>query len=152
MAKWYADVRSNAQESDILPGDNALLRRQTQGKLDAPFLPEPYRVNSRTGSQVTQVTMEAPGGQQYTRNTSQVKRHYDEAQPDQKDRGQGCQDLSSENQGKGSFLTELAQAQCDLEVSGSQHGARNHGLSGTRASHQQDRGGITRCQRGLQTS
>ncbi len=117
MAKWYADLRRNAQESDIQPRYNVLLRRQTQGKLDTAFLPKPYQVTSRTGSQVT---VEARAGQHYTRNTSQVKRYYDETQPDEEDQGQGlCREPGTENQGKETVLTELAQAQCDPEVSGS---------------------------------
>ena len=68
----FADARRNARENDIAPGDTVLLRRENPGKLETPFLPEPHQVIDKAGSKVT---VQAPGGATYSRNSTWVKRY-----------------------------------------------------------------------------
>ena len=51
-AKRYADKKRNAQESDLAPGDQVLVRQQRKTKLLIPFAPEPYDVVTKTGNSV----------------------------------------------------------------------------------------------------
>ena len=69
--KSYADKAANAKPSDIAVGDQVLVRQERKDKFSTPFNPTPHRVVSRTGNSVI---VEAPGGTQYSRNTSHVKR------------------------------------------------------------------------------
>ena len=69
--KAYADKAANAKPSDIVVGDQVLVRQERKDKFSTPFNPTPYRVVSKTGNSVI---VEAPGGTQYSRNTSHVKR------------------------------------------------------------------------------
>jgi len=69
--KTYADRAANAKPSDIAVGDQVLVRQERKDKFSTPFNPTPYRVVSKTGNSVM---VEAPGGTQYSRNTSHVKR------------------------------------------------------------------------------
>ena len=56
----YADQkRENARESDIVPGGAVLLKREQPGKLDTPFIQEPFQVASKAG---IKVTLESPDG------------------------------------------------------------------------------------------
>jgi len=65
--KAYADKAVNAKPSDITVGNQALVREERKDKFSTPFNPMPYRVVSKTGNSVI---VEAPGGTQYSRNTS----------------------------------------------------------------------------------
>ena len=69
--KSYAAKAANAKPSHIAVGDQVLARQERKDKLSTPFNPTPYRVVSKTGNSVI---VEAPGGIQYSRNTSHVKR------------------------------------------------------------------------------
>ena len=69
--KTYADRAANAKPSDIAVGDQVLVRQERKDKFSTPFNPTPYRVVSKTGNSVM---VEAPGGTQYSRNASHVKR------------------------------------------------------------------------------
>ena len=69
--KSYADKAANAKPSDIAVGDQVLQRQGRKDKFSRPFKPTPYRVVSRTGNSVI---VENPGGTQYSRNTSHVRR------------------------------------------------------------------------------
>ena len=40
-AKWYADEKRNAQESDIATGDQVLVKQERKNELSTPFAPEP---------------------------------------------------------------------------------------------------------------
>ena len=40
-AKWYADKERNAQESDLAPGHQVLVKQEPKNKLSTPFAPEP---------------------------------------------------------------------------------------------------------------
>jgi hypothetical protein len=72
-SKLYADLRRHAMSSDIQLGDSVLIKNEhVQNKLDTPFIPEPYEVIARKGSQVT---VESPQGVRYDRNTSHVKKY-----------------------------------------------------------------------------
>jgi hypothetical protein len=79
LSKLYADKQRNAQESTITPGDTVLLRRENGGKLDTPFLPEPFKVVETTGSKVT---VQSPTGATYSRNSSWVKKYRDTTETD----------------------------------------------------------------------
>ena len=69
--KSYADKAANAKPSDIAVGDQVLVRQERKDKFSTPFNLTPHRVVNRTGNSVI---IEAPGGTQYSRNTSHVKR------------------------------------------------------------------------------
>ncbi|XP_015748661.1 PREDICTED: uncharacterized protein K02A2.6-like [Acropora digitifera] len=68
--KSYADKAANAKLSGIAVGDQVLVRQERKDKFSTQFNPTPHRVVSRTGNTVI---VEAPGGTQYSRNTSHVK-------------------------------------------------------------------------------
>ena len=69
--KTYADRAANAKPSDIAVGDQVLVRQERKDKFSTPFNPTPYHVVSKTSNSVM---VEAPGGTQYSRNASHVKR------------------------------------------------------------------------------
>ena len=60
-AKRYVDKKRNAQESDLAPGDQVLVRQERKNKLSTPFAPEPYDVVTKTGNSVV---VESPEGVQ----------------------------------------------------------------------------------------
>ena len=70
-AKWYADKKRNAQESDLAPGDKVLVKQKRKNKLSTPLAPEPYDVVTKTGNSVV---VESPEGVQLMRNTTHVKK------------------------------------------------------------------------------
>ena len=76
-AKWYADKKRNAQESDLAPGDQVLVKQERKNKLSTPFAPEPYDVVTKTGNSVV---VESPEGVQLMRNTTHVKRYEETSQ------------------------------------------------------------------------
>ena len=69
--KAYAHKAAHPKPSDITFGDQVLVRQERKDKFSTPFKPRPCRVVSKTGNGVI---VEAPGGTQYSRNTSHVKR------------------------------------------------------------------------------
>jgi hypothetical protein len=71
LSKLYADEKRNARPSDVMPGDSVLLRREQTGKLDTPFIPEPYHVIEKSGNKVT---VQSQSGARYYRNSSRVKK------------------------------------------------------------------------------
>ena len=75
--KRYADKKRNAQESDLAPGDQVLVRQERKNKLSTPFAPEPYDVVTKTGNSVV---VESPDGVQLMRNTTHVKRYEETSQ------------------------------------------------------------------------
>ena len=75
--KRYADKKRNAQESDLAPGDQVLVRQERKNKLSTPFAPEPYDVVTKTGNRVV---VESPDGVQLLRNTTHVKRYEETSQ------------------------------------------------------------------------
>lgn len=76
-AKWYADKKRNAQESDLAPGDQVLVKQERKNKLSTPFAPEPYNVVTKTGNSVV---VESPEGVQLMRNTTHVKGYEETSQ------------------------------------------------------------------------
>ena len=76
-AKWYADKKRNAQESDLAPGDQVLVKQERKNKLSTPFAPEPYNVVTKTGNSVV---VESPEGVQLMRNTTHVKKYEETSQ------------------------------------------------------------------------
>ena len=76
-AKWYADKKRNAQESDLAPGDQVLVKQERKNKLSTPFTPEPYDVVTKTGNSVV---VESPEGVQPMRNTTHVKKYEETSQ------------------------------------------------------------------------
>ena len=76
--KWYADTQKrNAQESDLAPGDQVLVKQECKNKLSTPFAPEPYDVVTKTGNSVV---VESPDGVQLMRNTTHVKKYEETSQ------------------------------------------------------------------------
>ena len=75
--KRYADKKRNAQECDLAPGDQVLVRQERKNKLSTPFAPEPYDVVTKTGNSVV---VESPDGVQLMRNTTHVKRYEETSQ------------------------------------------------------------------------
>ena len=71
--KLYTDTRRGARHSDVVPGDEVLVRKEMLNKTDTPFVQQPYTVVSRQGNQVT---VQSPEGVRYDRNTSHVKKYY----------------------------------------------------------------------------
>ena len=76
-AKRYADKKRNAQESDLAPGDQVLVKRERKNKLSTPFVPEPYDVVTKTGNSAV---VESPDGVQLMRNTAHVKKYEETSQ------------------------------------------------------------------------
>ena len=68
--KELADTRLGAQESGLEVGDQVLIRQEKRDKMDLPFVPSPYKVESKKGSMVTA----RRGDHSVTRNTSFFKR------------------------------------------------------------------------------
>ncbi|XP_030849310.1 uncharacterized protein K02A2.6-like [Strongylocentrotus purpuratus] len=72
-SKLYADSKRGAKPSDVVPGDEVLVRREVSSKMDTPFLPQPYTVVSREGNKLN---ICSPEGVMYARNTSHVKKYH----------------------------------------------------------------------------
>ena len=69
--KAYADNKRGANGSDIVPGDQVLLRNtKTSGKLDANYENEPYTVITKEGNEAM---VESADGTIYRRDSSFVK-------------------------------------------------------------------------------
>ena len=76
-AKWYANKKRNAQESDLAPGDQVSVKQECKNKLSTPFAPEPYDVVTKTGNSVV---VESPEGVQLMRNKTHVKKYEETSQ------------------------------------------------------------------------
>ncbi|XP_050958284.1 uncharacterized protein K02A2.6 [Labeo rohita] len=73
--KLYADHRRGAKYSQLEVGDQVLVRQEKTDKLTTTFNPVPFTVVSRKGNSVT---IEDPGGTQYKRNTTFVKKFFND--------------------------------------------------------------------------
>ena len=76
-AKRYADKKRTAQESDLAPGDQVLVKQERKYKLSKSFAPEPYDAVTKTGNSVV---VESPEGIQLMRNTTHVKKYQETSQ------------------------------------------------------------------------
>ena len=65
----YADDRRRTKPSDLLPGDQVLVKQKKVTKLTPPFSPHPYQVVERKGSMVTA----RRGDHEVTRNSTHFK-------------------------------------------------------------------------------
>jgi len=69
--KDYADKQRHARESDIMLGDQVLMKQDKTNKLTTQFAPTPHMVVKKAGSSVI---VKSPSGATYSRNTSHLKR------------------------------------------------------------------------------
>ena len=67
----YADMQRNARYSEVLPADQVLVQQERKDKLTTHFEPRPYTVVNKHGNSLI---VQSPGGAQYCRNTSHVKK------------------------------------------------------------------------------
>ena len=65
-SKAYADMQRNARYSEVLPGDQVLVQQERENKLTTR-----YTVVNKHGNSLI---VQSPGGAQYSRNTSYVKK------------------------------------------------------------------------------
>ena len=72
-SKEHADKIRGAKLSEIMPGDQVLLKQDKSNKLDTPFAPVPLTVVDKTGNSVVVQSQE---GVKYSRNTSHVKKFH----------------------------------------------------------------------------
>ena len=70
-SKSYADSRSGARHSEVLPGDQVLVQQEKKDKQSIRFNPNPYTVVSKHGNSLIVQSQE---GAQYSRNTAHVKK------------------------------------------------------------------------------
>lgn len=78
--KAYADQRRRAKESNIVEGDEVLVKRMIRtNKLASNFEPEPYEVLSKKGGEV--VVMSQETGKSYRRNVSHLQKVNSGAEP-----------------------------------------------------------------------
>nr|XP_058952093.1 uncharacterized protein K02A2.6-like [Pocillopora verrucosa] len=78
--KVIADKSMNAKPSEVQVGDQVLVRQEKRDKFSTPFNPVPFQVVSKTGNSVV---VETPGGTQYSRNTSHVKKFVSPDNPEE---------------------------------------------------------------------
>ena len=64
-------MQRNARYSEVLPGDKVLVQQERKNKLTTLFEPSPYTVVNKHGNSFI---VQSPGGAQYSRNTSHVKK------------------------------------------------------------------------------
>ena len=74
--KDYADTQRRASHSNVEAGDEVLVKQDKTNKLSTAFNPNPFKVISKSGN-----SLESPAGNQYSRNTSHVKRYITEGDP-----------------------------------------------------------------------
>ena len=67
----YADMQRNVRYSEVLPADQVLVQQEMKNKLTTHFEPRPYTVANKHGNSLI---VQSPGGAQYSRNTSHVKK------------------------------------------------------------------------------
>ena len=65
--KVYIEQNRKAKTTEIKEGDQVLLKQNALSKMTPPFEPQPYRVVSKGGSNVT---VKSPSCVQYNRNSS----------------------------------------------------------------------------------
>ena len=70
-SKAYADMQRNARYSEVLPGEQVLVQQERKNKLTTRFEPSTYTVVDKHGNSLI---VQSPGGAQYSRNTSHVKK------------------------------------------------------------------------------
>jgi len=68
--EMYADDRRNTRDSDILEGDEVLLKQRRENKLTTNFEQDPYRVILKTGNSV----VTERDGVKYKRNMTYLKK------------------------------------------------------------------------------
>ena len=68
-SKAYADMQRNARYSEVLSGDQ--VQQERKNKLTTRFEPSSYTVANKHGNGLI---VQSPGGAQYSRNTSHVKK------------------------------------------------------------------------------
>ena len=78
-SKEHADKIRGAKLSEIMPGDQVLLKQDKSNKLDTPFAPVPLTVVDKTGNSVV---VESQEGVKYSRNTSHVKKFHSAEEKD----------------------------------------------------------------------
>ena len=76
--KDYADTQRRASHSNVEAGDEVLVKQDKTNKLSTAFNPNPFKVISKSGNSLL---IESPAGNQYSRNTSHVKRYITEGDP-----------------------------------------------------------------------
>ena len=76
--KDYADTQRRASHSNVEAGDEVLVKQDKTNKLSTAFNPNPFKVISKSGNSLV---IESPAGNQYSRNTSHVKRYITEGDP-----------------------------------------------------------------------
>ena len=76
--KDYADTQHRASHSNVEAGDEVLVKQDKTNKLSTAFNPNPFKVISKSGNSLV---IESPAGNQYSRNTSHVKRCITEGDP-----------------------------------------------------------------------
>ena len=72
-SKEYADRARGAKLSEIMPGDQVLVKQDKSNKLDTPFAPKPFTIVEKIGNSVVVQSQE---GVKYSRNTSHVKKFH----------------------------------------------------------------------------
>ena len=77
-SKAYADIHRRASPSSIELGDEVLVQQDKTNKLSTVFNLNPFKVVSKTGNSLV---VKSPAGNQYSRNTSQVKQYIREGDP-----------------------------------------------------------------------
>ena len=76
--KDYADTQRRANHSNVEAGDEVLVKQDKTNKLSTALNPNPFKVISKRGNSLV---TESPAGNQYSRNTSHVKRYITEGGP-----------------------------------------------------------------------
>ena len=98
--KEYADLRRSAEHSNIVEGDEVLLRQTRENKLPPNFEPEPYKVIEKDGNAV--VVADAEGNTKM-RNAAHMKKLVQTTEPDTESQSRG----QAESQGIQSAPPEL---------------------------------------------
>ncbi|XP_060076193.1 uncharacterized protein K02A2.6-like [Ylistrum balloti] len=70
--KLYIDEKRGAKESDLVEGDQVLVKQSRNNKLSSPFNPTPFKLQRKVGNQCTLVS---PEGVEYKRNSTHVKKY-----------------------------------------------------------------------------
>lgn len=70
--KLYIDDKRGARESDLIEGDQVLVKQTRKDKPSAPFNPTPFKLQRKIGNQCTVVS---PEGVEYKRNSTHVKKY-----------------------------------------------------------------------------
>jgi len=71
-------TQRRASHSNVEAGDEVLVKQDKTNKLSTAFNPNPFKVVSKSGNSLV---IESPAGNQYSRNTSHVKRYITEGDP-----------------------------------------------------------------------